>query len=89
MIGHTGFPGHLEIVDINTPGEPALSGKYVKVDDDLELVIKLIKEDRLVERRSIDLEKAYMLAGMIGIDTPDDVDRFFAELGLVDVTVDG
>ncbi len=85
MIGHSGFPGHLEIVDINTPGEPALSGKYVKVDDDLELIIKLVKEGRLVDLRAIDMEKAYMLAGLIGIDTPADVDRFFTELGLVDV----
>ena len=84
MIGHTGFPGHLEIVNIDTPGEPALSGKYVKVDDDLELVIKLIKEDRLVERRSIDMEKAYLLASQRGIDMPADVDWFFAELGFVD-----
>ena len=85
MIGHTGFPGHLEIVDINTPGEPALSGKYVKVDDDLELVIKLIKEARLIDLRAIDMEKAYTLASMRGIDMPADVDWFFAELGLVDV----
>ena len=44
----------LEIVDIDTPDDPSLSGRYVKVDDDLELVIRLIRENRLVDRETLE-----------------------------------
>jgi hypothetical protein len=77
----------LEIVDIKTPDDPTMSGRYVRVDDDLELIIKLVKEGRLIDLRSIDMQKAYMAAGMRGIDTEADVDWFFAELGLVSTDV--
>ncbi len=44
----------------------------------------LIVTGRLVDREAIDIEKAYTLASMRGIDMPADVDWFFAELGLTD-----
>ena len=44
----------------------------------------LIVTGRLVDREAIDIEKAYTLVYMRGIDMPADVDWFFAELGLTD-----
>ncbi len=68
------LPG-LEIVDIDTPDDPSLSGRYVKVDDDLELVIKLIREDRLFDREA-------MTAWCFGHNRTDDLcERMAPERG--------
>ena len=77
------LPSRLYRIDRDMGEIAWTEGKDTALDD----VERAIRMGVLVpvNREAIDMEKAYRLAGMIGIDTPADVDRFFAELGLVDV----